>query len=221
MGGQLCQEQADNRPQSRKLTIWGDYINADTRAILAVLKLAEQDFEFKPINSLEGEHKTNKEFAIISPSLDIPVITEASYKIISGPVQYMTYLTHTRAAVKKKLYPDDWSRQISRHINWFQNKMRPTTGRLMKLLIAQIQRSVNDPNSAPANMQDDIDYEISVIEKMLENLEVELRDQKYFGGELSVIDCLYYTEISTISCLVGRSIVPENTNIENWYSKSM
>ena len=47
MGGQLCQEQANNRPQSKTITIWGDYINADTRAILAVMKIAGQDFEFK------------------------------------------------------------------------------------------------------------------------------------------------------------------------------
>ena len=107
MGGQLCQEQVNNRPQSKQLTIWGDYINADTRAILAVMKIAGQDFEFKQINSLKGEHESNKEFEAISPSRDIPVITEGSYKIISGPVQYMTYLTSTRSDVKKKLYPDD------------------------------------------------------------------------------------------------------------------
>ena len=80
---------------------------------------------------------------------------------------------------------------------------------------------MNEPNSAPANLQDDINYELSVIEKMLENLEVELRDMKYFGGELSVVDCLYYAEISTIACLSGKSILPPNSNIETWYNKSM
>ena len=70
-------------------------------------------------------------------------------------------------------------------------------------------------------MQDDINYELSVIEKMLENLEVELRDQKFFGGELSIVDCLYYAEISTITCLSGKQIIPTSGDLETWYTKSM
>ena len=39
MGNTLCKDQADTRPVSRNLTIWGDYVNADTKAILSVLKI--------------------------------------------------------------------------------------------------------------------------------------------------------------------------------------
>ena len=138
MGAQLCKEQTDTRPATRQLTIWGDYTNADTRAILSVVKISGVNFQFKPLNTLYNEHETNKEFGDVSPTKDIPVITEGSYKIISGPAQFMTYLSSTREDVKKKLHPPESRNQITKHLNWFQNKMRPTTGRLMKMLTIRL-----------------------------------------------------------------------------------
>ena len=96
MGPTLCKEQVDTRPKSRQLTIWGDFTNADTRSILLVMKLAGQAFQFENLNTLNNEHETNKRFEDVSPSKDVPVITEASYKIISGPIHFMSYLTSTR-----------------------------------------------------------------------------------------------------------------------------
>ena len=66
------------------MTLWGDYINADTKAILSVLVLCNVDHEYKNIETLKEEHKLNKEFAEVSPIQEIPVMTEGSYKIISG-----------------------------------------------------------------------------------------------------------------------------------------
>ena len=147
MGASLCKEQADTRPKVRDLTIWGDYTNADTRAILAVLKITGQKYHFEQLNTLNNEHETDKRFVVISPNKEVPVITEGSYIIISGPVQFMTYLTSTREDVKKKLYPEDCHKQIHKHINWFQDKMRPATGRLMKMLNKSIKDLAKDNNS--------------------------------------------------------------------------
>ena len=108
MGASLCKEQADTRPATRELTVWGDYTNSDTRAILSVIKISGQSYKFENVNSLSKEHETNKQFGAISPNKDVPVITEGSYKIISGTVQFMTYLTSTREDLKKKLFPADY-----------------------------------------------------------------------------------------------------------------
>ena len=47
-------------------------------------------------------------------------------------------------------------------------------------------------------------------------------DSRYFcGKQISIVDILYYTEIRTISTLLGREVVPPNTKIEAWYSEAM
>ena len=39
MGNTLCKDQADTRPKTRGLIVWGDYVNAETKAILSVLTI--------------------------------------------------------------------------------------------------------------------------------------------------------------------------------------
>ena len=59
MGAALCKDQADTRPSTKKLTVWGDYINSDTKAILSVLKLCNIDHDYHNIETLLEEHKLN------------------------------------------------------------------------------------------------------------------------------------------------------------------
>ena len=119
MGGTLCKEQADTRPASKKLTLWGDYMKAETKAILTVLQMFAIEHEYNNLDTLKDEHKTSEEFAIVSPIQEVPVITEGSYKIISGPCQFMYYLCNTRSKVKDSLYPKDCERLINRHMAWY------------------------------------------------------------------------------------------------------
>ena len=207
MGNSLCKDFEGTRPATRKLTVWGDIVNADTRAILSVCLICNLDYDFEQISTLHEEHKRNQEFLAVSPIEDVPVLTEGSYKIISGPVHFMTYLCSTRDLVKNKLYPKDCERKINIHISWFQNKLRPHSGRLIKILMRKSQELRGDLsketprggqrqsfNISPAN----IEYEVELLLKLLENLDKELTNQKYFGEVLSIADLLYYAEISTL-----------------------
>ena len=134
MGMSLCKDQADTRPATRKLTLWGDYINPETKCILTVLNMHHIDYDFRLIDTMREEHKLSEEFNNVSPIQEIPCITEGSYKIISGPCQFMFYLCNTRSIVKDSLYPKDCERMINRHIAWYQNKLRPKTQKLNKML---------------------------------------------------------------------------------------
>jgi hypothetical protein len=62
MGAALCKDQADTRPMQKKLTLWGDYINSDTKAILTVLRICNIDHEYTNIETLLEEHKRNEDF---------------------------------------------------------------------------------------------------------------------------------------------------------------
>ena len=48
-----------------------------------------------------------------------------------------------------------------------------------------------------------------------------MKDSLYFGGQLSIADIVYYIEISTITILSGKSVMPKNTKIEMWFMETM
>ena len=49
------------------MTLWGDYVNADTKAILSVLALCRIEYEYRNLETLKEEHKLSEEFAKVSP----------------------------------------------------------------------------------------------------------------------------------------------------------
>ena len=51
---------------SQKLHLYGDWFSSDSRAVYAILKHAEVEFDFFHKNTLEGENM-EKEFTDISP----------------------------------------------------------------------------------------------------------------------------------------------------------
>ena len=77
------------------------------------------EYKYRQIDTLKEEHKKSDEFMVVSPIQEIPVITEGSYKIISGPCQFMYYLTNTRSKIKDKLYPKDCEKLINRHMAFY------------------------------------------------------------------------------------------------------
>ena len=62
LGYTLCKGQDDIRPVRNGLTIWGDYINSDTRMILAVLEISNEKYVFKPLNTLTNQHLSDQDF---------------------------------------------------------------------------------------------------------------------------------------------------------------
>ena len=77
------------------------------------------------------------------------------------------------------------------------------------------------PNSTKSKLEIMIDYEIETFTKLLRSLNEQLDDQLYFGGQMSICDILYYTEISTITHLTAKQFIPNNTRLYEWYTKTM
>lgn len=38
------------------LTVWGDYVNADTRTIIAIMEICSEKYVFKPLDTLTNKH---------------------------------------------------------------------------------------------------------------------------------------------------------------------
>jgi hypothetical protein len=119
MGQTLCKDQVDTRPTSHGMTVWGDYLNSDTRTIIAIMKICDEKFFYKNLDTLTNKHLEDDEFMYANPTLDLPVISENHYHIISGPVQYVTYLINTREGVRRKLYHSDSKTEIDKNVNYF------------------------------------------------------------------------------------------------------
>ena len=90
------------------MVVWGDYSNSDTRAILSVLKISGQNFQYINLNVLDNEHLKNARFAAVSPSLDFPVMHEDNFVVLGSSVKNVNYLCATRVDIKKKLMPNDF-----------------------------------------------------------------------------------------------------------------
>ena len=125
------------------MVVYGDCTNSDTRAILAVLMLSGQHFQYINLDVLSNGHETNAKFANISPGGDYPVMHDGNFVLICTTAKNMDYLCATRPNIKKYLYPTDCEKQIKMHLNWYENKMRPKTRRLINILARQIQVETN------------------------------------------------------------------------------
>ena len=90
------------------MVVWGDYSNSDTRAVLSVLRISGQPFQYINLNVLNNEHLKNARFAAVSPSLDFPVITEDNFVVLGSTIKNINYLCATRVDIKKKLMPNDF-----------------------------------------------------------------------------------------------------------------
>ena len=84
MPSACCREPLDESEDI--LTIWGDIINSDTRAILAAAHICGETFQFNYLNTLANEHFTNLGFSVINPIREIPLIVDGPQKIVGGPV---------------------------------------------------------------------------------------------------------------------------------------
>lgn len=116
--------------------MYGDYYSAETRTILAVLKITgDVQFDYKNFNSLTNEQKESKyNFDKVNPSYQLPVVVEGSYKILNGNNAALTYLSCTHKSINDKLAPSASQKQVLFWLNYFQANILPVTSRLTTLL---------------------------------------------------------------------------------------
>lgn len=145
MGQSLCKDQVATRPTQSGLILWGDYINSDTRTVIAILEICSEKYTFKCMDTLTNKHLDEPDFLKANPTLDIPVIVESHFSIISGPMQYVNYLIQTRDSIRKTLYPSESKSEIDRNIQHFTGKVRPITGKLIRMLTSRLQEDFKNP----------------------------------------------------------------------------
>lgn len=57
------------------------------------------------------------------------------YKVIGGDITCIKYLKNAYPQIKEELYPKSLEANIDKLLGWYQNKMRPGTQRLIRMLV--------------------------------------------------------------------------------------
>ena len=99
--------------------MYGDYFNSETRAALAVLKIAEIDFDYVQLNTLANEHRDSKEYLKVNPTGLVPTIVDGNYKILSGNNMQLQYICDTFQTVSTLMYQESSQKTINKHLDFF------------------------------------------------------------------------------------------------------
>ena len=123
------------------------------------MELCSEKYVYKQLDTMTNKHLEEQEFLKVNPTLDIPVVTENHYSIISGPMQYVNYLIQTRENVKRMLYSSESKVEIDRNIQHFTGKMRPVTGKIIRMLTTRLVEDFKTVNKSkmttvPKELQD-------------------------------------------------------------------
>ena len=133
----FCPSQIDDRVgrNTPKLTIWGDYYNQDTRALLAICDMAEIPHEFKLVDSLQNENKSDG-YKKENPTQSIPMLTDNQWRILgAGGETTYTFLIENYHVVKKKFFNPQQEARINDMFRYFNQVVRKTTSRLVNSIV--------------------------------------------------------------------------------------
>lgn len=197
-----------------KLKVWGDYFNADTRTILSILNIAGVAHDIQEVDMFKGDHK--KEFYIQqNPSGQIPMLTEGGFKILGGNNIFLLYLCNSHQRIKDKLYPNEARNEIEKHLAWFQSRMKPTSTRLVKMIVHPKAFGEKAPSDQELNRETE-----EFFRKLLPSLDKQLEKKEFFcSDEITIADIQYYCEISTILKITKRELSDGDfPNLALWYN---
>lgn len=143
------------------------------------------------------------------------MITEGSFKILGGNNIFIIYLCNSNKLVKDKLYPADTKNEIEKHLAWFQARMKPSSTRLVKMIVQPQAFGEKVPPADELNREEN-----EFFSKLLPSLDKQLVNKAYFcGNDITIADIQYFQEISTLVHLKKREITAsEFPNLAPWYN---
>lgn len=107
----------------KKLIVYGNHFNADTRTVLTMLDIADAQFEFKSIDIFLGEHK-EVDYTRLNPQGSIPMIIDQDCQIMGSPLVFANYLTSKLNKLHAYM-PKEHSAMINQYLTWHAAVLRP------------------------------------------------------------------------------------------------
>lgn len=218
MGCSGSKENTLDRPGgagSGKLTVWGDYFNSETRTVLAILSIAGVPHSLEEIDQFRGDLK-KESYLAMNPSGQIPMISEGMFKILGGSNTLMAYLCNSQQRIKDKLYHQENRQEIEKHLAWFQSRMKPTSTRLIKMIVNP--KAFGDKAPSAQELQRETE---EFFRKLLPSLDKQVENKRFFcGDDITIADIQYYCEISTILNLTKKDLdEAQYPSLSQWYTQ--
>lgn len=138
----------------------------------------------------------------MNPSGQIPMLTEGHFKILGGSNIFLIYLCNSQQRIKDKLYSQENRGEIEKHLAWFQSRMKPTSTRLIKMIVNPKALGEKAPSAQELNREQD-----EFFKKLLPSLDKQLENKRFFcGDDITIADIQYYCEISTLVNLTKKEL---------------
>ena len=87
----MPQDRGRSPSLASQLTIWGDYFNQDTRALLAICEMAEVQHTFELVDTFQHVNKTES-YTKVNPTQSIPMISDSKWKILGDGIETYDFL---------------------------------------------------------------------------------------------------------------------------------
>ena len=176
----------------KKLRVYGNAFNSDTRTILTLLEISGVKFNYVEIDIFQGKHQ-EEEYLSKNPCGTIPMIIDNDCVLMGKTNIFVNYLT-TEKPKLQSYRPLEHAAKIDQYMSWFLTVMQPCVSNLIKVLIGPKAfchdiYSGEDVEAAKEAFIGDI---CKRVEKMLEN-----RQFLIANNEPTVIDIIFYNEMST------------------------
>ena len=106
----------------KKMKLYGNYFNSDTRTIMTLLKISGVEHDFIEVDIFTGQHKEIN-FLAKNPCGGIPVITDQDCQLMGNIAVFANYLS-TKPKLQQYM-PRAHSAKIDQYINWHLSVLRP------------------------------------------------------------------------------------------------
>jgi len=107
-----------------KTILYGNRVSTCTNSVLAFLRVSGIPYEFKDVNMMNGEAKT-EEYKKLNPFSKVPVLVDKGF-ILRESMVFCRYLVNSRG-VAKEWYPEDAAKRALVDLgleHWSQNSLK-------------------------------------------------------------------------------------------------
>lgn len=197
-----CGPAQPEAPSSQKpvapegLSIYGDWFNSDTRALVAICEHAGIKHTFELVDTLARKN-IEPEYKSLNPSGSIPILTSGVSRVISeGPPLY-DWILNTEDAAKKLFHHPEQERDVAAIQRYFFREVRANTSQLIRRQATKVLAPERAPKPDDQNAQNRLkEFMFVFLDNLLKQLNAELEKYKYMTGpELSILDIILYCEI--------------------------
>ena len=134
---QLTLEEKQRAKNEKQITMYGNHLNADTRAVIAICSYAGVKLNFKDVNTFDKESVNYKDFIELQPSGNIPLLfvksKNSTTQIIGDSMSddIIQHLVDQHDKVQESLYPPEQEEQYVEMKKWLKFVLRKATNELV------------------------------------------------------------------------------------------